>query len=639
MIYYVSTTGSDRACGDKDAPFQTINRAASVAVAGDVIRVHGGVYREWVNPVHGGTSEHKRIVYEAVEGEHPVIKGSEAVTGWEKVKDTVWKATVPNSLFGDWNPYALEVEGDWFVIPKEYRVHLGDVYINGVSMFEGKSMDDLYDDTPRIIGCQTTVKIEDELILHPELTLYKWYSVVEEETTTIYGNFREYDPNKELIEINVRPCCFYPKETGVNYITLRGFEIAHGASPWTPPTSHQIGMVGPHWSKGWIIENNDIHDAKCSGISLGKEERTGHNLHSRFRRKSPHRYQLEAVFAACRLGWSKDTIGSHIVRNNEIHDCGQNGIVGHLGCAFSRIEHNHIYNIGVKHEYWGHELGAIKFHAAIDTLIYNNNIHTSVTGMWLDWQAQGMRVCRNLFYDNNRDFMLEVTHGPILIDHNIFLSHNAFDNWAQGSAMVHNLYCGKIRNTAVMKRNTPYHLPHSTAVAGFTTVNGGDDRYYNNMFVGKWADTEETEKGGFRQFLVNCDKYISPEEYATRESVSSYTVWLKDNAYAGYSVPSKHEQNSFIAKDCGVEITRQDGKVFLTLDIPEEFAKASCEPVCTERLGETRNSEAPFDAPDGSDYDLSFDLIGEKYGDVYRPGPLASIKAGKQTVCVWSEKE
>lgn len=55
-------------------------------------------------------------------------------------------------------------------------------------------------------------------------------------------------------------------------------------------------MIGPHWSKGWIIENNHIHDAKCCGVSLGKDDTTGDNLATRYGRKSGHRYQLESVF-------------------------------------------------------------------------------------------------------------------------------------------------------------------------------------------------------------------------------------------------------------------------------------------------------------------------------------------------------
>lgn len=46
-IYYVAKSGSDRNPGTKNCPFLTIQRAADVAVAGDTVIVHEGVYREW----------------------------------------------------------------------------------------------------------------------------------------------------------------------------------------------------------------------------------------------------------------------------------------------------------------------------------------------------------------------------------------------------------------------------------------------------------------------------------------------------------------------------------------------------------------------------------------------------------------
>ncbi|MBP3434850.1 MAG: right-handed parallel beta-helix repeat-containing protein [Clostridia bacterium] len=642
MIYYVSVHGSDTADGSFSSPFQTINHAAKVAVAGDAIKVFGGIYREWVDPQNGGTSDSNRIVYEAVEGERPVIKGSEIITDWQRVEGSVWKKELQNAMFGDWNPFALEVEGDWLEAPANYRVHLGDVYMNGVSLFEAKSMEDLYDGTPRITCCQNSWRVEDELILHPEQTVYKWYAVVTENTTTVFCNFQDYDPNAQLIEINVRPCCFYPKATGVNYITLRGFEIAQAACPWTPPTSHQIGMVGPHWSKGWIIENNDLHDAKCSALSLGKEESTGHNLHSRFHRKSGHRYQLEAVFSAAQKGWSRDSVGSHIVRNNEIHDCGQNGIVGHLGCIFSRIEHNHIYNIGVKHEFWGHEMAGIKFHGAIDTLVAENNIHNCTLGSWFDWQTQGCRITANLYYANDRDIMVEVSHGPYLIDHNVFMSQYAFDNWSQGGALVHNLFCGKIRNRTILERATPYHFPHSTAVAGYCEIYGGDDRYYNNIFAGLWEDGGEN----LEQFTKHCDRFTEPDDYAARIAAihgsgpNAYAqipqpVWIEDNAYAGFATPSVYEKSAIMAGSISAAVTESDGVWTLTLDIPETLNTATCKAVTTKRLGEPRIAAQAFEAPDGSDLDFSKDFLGDQHTDRLIPGPFASLKAGKQTIPVW----
>ncbi len=181
--------------------------------------------------------------------------------------------------------------------------------------------------------------------------MYQWFAQVDENTTTIYANFQGRDPNQEFTEINVRKCCFYPEETGKNYITVRGFEFAQAACPWTPPTADQPGMVGTNWSKGWIIEDNVIHDAKCSGVSIGKERSTGHNLCTATHRKPGYQYQMEAVFKGKQLGWNREWIGSHCIRRNEIFDCGQNGIVGHLGCVFSEISDNHIYNIAVKQEF------------------------------------------------------------------------------------------------------------------------------------------------------------------------------------------------------------------------------------------------------------------------------------------------
>ncbi len=645
MIYYVSVNGSDKADGSKATPFQTINRAAKIAVAGDTVKVFGGTYREWVDPQNGGTSNHNRIVYEAVEGEKPIIKGSEIVTDWEQIDGTVWKKVLSNQMFGDWNPFALEVEGDWLEEPAtDYRVHLGDVYINGISMFEAKSVEDLYDNAPRITCCQNSWRVEEELILHPEQTVYKWYAVVGEDTTTIFCNFQEYDPNNELIEINVRPCCFYPKATGINYITLRGFEISQAACPWAPPTAHQIGMVGPHWSKGWIIENHDLHDAKCSAISLGKEESTGHNLHSRFHRKSGHRHQLEAVFLAVQKGWSRDSVGSHIVRNNEIHDCGQNGIVGHLGCIFSRIEHNHIYNIGVKHEFWGHEMAGIKLHGAIDTIICENNIHNCTLGSWFDWQTQGCRITANLYYANNRDIMVEVSHGPYLVDYNVFLSQYAFDNWSQGGAFVHNLFCGKIYNKAVLNRSTPYHFPHSTQVAGYCEIYGGDDRYYNNIFAGLWEDGGEN----LEQFTKNCDRFTDPDDYAARiaaidsSGASVYAkipqpVWIEDNAYSGFAAPSVYEKSAIMADGVSVAVTESGGVWTLELDVPQELCDARCKEVTTVRLGEPRIAAQAYEQPDGSTVDLSKDFFGNCHTDHLIPGPFASLKPRKQKIVVWKK--
>ena len=257
-------------------------------------------------------------------------------------------------------------------------------------------------------GRSTTGPGRPTAIRDPEQTRHVWYAEVGADETTIWANFQGADPNGELVEINVRRSVFYPTEHHLDYITVRGFELAQAASPWAPPTADQPGLIGPNWAKGWIIEDNVIHDAKCSAVSLGKEASTGHNYATVRRDKPGYQYQLESVFAARQIGWDREHVGSHIVRRNTIYDCGQNGIVGHLGCVFSTIEDNHIYNIALKREFYGYEIAGIKLHAAIDVVIRHNRIHDCSLGTWLDWQTQGTRVSRNLFYGNNRDLFVEV---------------------------------------------------------------------------------------------------------------------------------------------------------------------------------------------------------------------------------------
>ena len=79
--YHVSPKGSDENEGSLKAPFKTISKAAAVAVAGDTITVHEGVYREMVVPPRGGVSADKRITNRAAPGEKVQIKGSEIIKG------------------------------------------------------------------------------------------------------------------------------------------------------------------------------------------------------------------------------------------------------------------------------------------------------------------------------------------------------------------------------------------------------------------------------------------------------------------------------------------------------------------------------------------------------------------------------
>ena len=642
MIYHVSKTGSLHGTGSEKEPFLTIQQAADVMMAGDTCVVHEGVYREWVRPKNGGMNENSRITYMAAKGEHVEITGAEVVTEWIPVEGNTYKTVLSNVLFGSYNPYNTRIFGDWWVGPYDYEVHTGDVYLDGVSAYEAVSREEVFHPTIRTKYIyDPNCKGAD--LPHSELTLYQWYAEVDDETTTIYVHFHDKKPENTQVKINVRPHVFYPEKTGLDFITVSGFELSCAATWYAPPTGDQGGLIGPHWAKKWIIENCDIHDSKCSAVSLGKEISTGDQLSTKTVRKPGYTYQMEAVFRARNIGWSKERIGSHIVRNNVIHDCGQNAVVGHMGCIFSEVYGNEIYNIAQKDEWYGYEIAAIKFHVAIDVQIHDNYIHNCSRGSWMDWQAQGTHIFRNLYENNLEDIMVEVSHGPYLIENNILTSKKALENASQGGAFVHNLIMGGMIWWNSPDRGTPYHLPHSTEVLGVVPVYKCDDRFYQNIFFKPEAADESIANGTacYNGCPTSLEEYIekvcqSGHDDMERFHAVKQPAYINNNVYLNGADTFEREQ-SFTAKEgAQIEIIHKDKQVFLKIVIPKgAFSGLQTKVIGTADLGMTRLSEEGYENPDGSPLTICLDFLSEKITDNPIPGPLQCLKEGENLIKIW----
>jgi len=654
-VFHVSPSGSDRADGSSEYPLRTIGRAASLAQPSDTVLVHAGEYREWVRPPRGGLSDTRRITYQAAPGERVVVKGSERVVGWTPHSGTVWAVTLPHSLFGDFNPFVELVDGDWIVYPSPDapRRHLGDVYLNGRSFYEADDLAGVLDPALRteVLDHWTGVTIG---VHDPDQTRYVWYAEVGEDATTIWANFHGADPNAELVEINVRRSVFYPTEHHVDYVTVRGFELAQAACPWTPPTADQPGLIGPNWAKGWVIEDNTIHDAKCSAISLGKEASTGHNYATERGDKPGYQYQLESVFSARQIGWDAEHVGSHVVRGNTIFDCGQNGIVGHLGAVFSTIEDNHIYNIALKREFYGYEIAGIKLHAAIDVVIRHNRIHDCSLGTWLDWETQGTRVSRNIYYRNCRDLFVEVSHGPYLVEHNVLASPASLELFSQGGAFVHNLIGGTVSAEPVIDRPTPYHVPHSTQVAGYAAVLGGDDRFVGNIFLSgdvsrAYGPTRRPEQAvgygtaGYDDHPASLEEYVSAVGDPTLGDHERFAgvpqpVYIRDNVYGGASPYSGEDSATLLdAASVGFEVRDEGGAVYLRTRLPEAFDGVRLGVVTGADLPPVRLVGADFEERDGSVASMAVDLVGfaKDAANTWPAGPLAGLASGEQRTRIW----
>lgn len=243
---HVDKKGSDCGLGNVESPFLTIDKAASVAQPGDSIIVHEGIYHEEITHINTGLSESRRISFEAAQDEQVIIKGSEEITGWQQIDGSIWKVEIDNNIFKDFNPFATKLFGDWLAVDNDKS--LGQVYLNNQSLFEVSEYEQLAD--PKLVeetldhwtNKQVTYDYKDQ-------SIYVWYAKLENDITTIYVNFHDYNPNNEVTEINVRKSAFRPFKMHTNYITIRNFEIANVATQWSPPTAAQTGMIDTHWNK------------------------------------------------------------------------------------------------------------------------------------------------------------------------------------------------------------------------------------------------------------------------------------------------------------------------------------------------------------------------------------------------------
>jgi hypothetical protein len=343
------------------------------------------------------------------------------------------------------------------------------------------------------------------------------------------------------------------------------------------------------------------------------------------------------------------------VRRNTIYDCGQNGIVGHLGCVFSTIEDNHIYNIALKREFYGYEIAGIKLHAAIDVIIRHNRIHDCSLGTWLDWQTQGTRVSRNLFYHNNRDLFVEVSHGPYLVEHNILASPASLEIFSEGGAFLNNLVCGTVLLEPVVDRPTPYHVPHSTQVAGYAAIHGGDDRHVGNIFLGgnaaqaygpsaQFGQRAEYGTVGYNGHPASMEDYLALVGDPSRGDHERFMgvkqpVYIRDNLYAAAARPYEAEKGATVltGTDVVAMVVDEGTEVYLESRLPAEFDNVRLGIITGSDLERVRFVDAEFEERDGSPAVLAGDLVGldKAAGGSYPAGPITALASGVARTRVW----
>ncbi len=570
--YHVAIHGDDANNGSAANPLRTISKAATLAQSGETVTVHEGTYREWVSPQRGGTGEDTRITYRAAKGEKVVIKGSEIIKDWKKVRGSTWKVGLPNTFFGDYNPYALKLIGGWLEYGKWH--HRGDVYLNGKAFLEKK--------TEREVGDASGT----------------WFCRTDKKTTFITANFGKSDPNRETVEIAVRPSLFMPEISGLKYITVDGLSFLHAASNWSPPNIPlQPGAVGTRMGKRWIIQNCTVTDCRTVGIILGAAPGVDYR--------------------------DIDAYGDHVIRNNVIRRCGQAGIAGLQGATRSLIENNLIEETNYRKEFGGAETAGIKFHYSVDTIIRGNLIRgvyrqkMSAFGIWMDNANQGTRITGNIIYNTDAEpIFVEINHGPILMDNNVVVGERIkrIRSNSQANVFAHNLFVDAVYWWDTGEARYPrYYKPHTQRIAGKKIATAAQDRWYNNVFIRIGLDTVEKTRGykiekvkdyrsDYNLFLEGAKKSLFGDENS-----------VVDAHVTDFSIEERPE---------GVTITFSAGDLQRQLKGPWVNAKLVG---VFETVGQT------IEDRHGNPITVDTDIRGRKRARPV-PGPLSKLKPGRNSI-------
>jgi hypothetical protein len=504
-LLHVSKNGNDANSGTADQPYLTINHAAQLAQPGDTVVVHAGLYRETVKPARGGTDEAHRITYTNAGDGEVVIKGSEEINTWVAQSGNVWRVTLPDSFFGDYNPYATgQPHGGGTDVFPGYTA--GDVYLDEQAYYEKGALGDV------------------------QAMASTWYTEVSGGNTTIYANFGGADPNAKLAEINVRRQIFAPDAWGLGYITVRGLTVKHAANTYSDfpssPSRRQAGAISVNGGLRWIIENNIIINARtiCIDIGLGNDEWAGNrpgNTRTDFHRT--------------------DLYGSHIVRNNYIAKCGQAGITGVFSWN-SDILYNRIEDTNYRNEFSGAETAPIKVHYMNEGLIKGNYIKNSTgnnsAGIWTDWGNQNVRITGNIVMNAPWGYYAEAVFGPILVDNNVFIGDRdirTFD--ATGIVFANNLFIddgnfsidGPGRDAYYFQPGTMNETTASTAVQKFF--------WYNNLVQGSTLPNNATNKTHVKE--GNFTDVISNSHYTATNTQLQLNFDLNTSGITGLTPVTK----------------------------------------------------------------------------------------------------
>jgi alpha-N-arabinofuranosidase len=150
-------------------------------------------------------------------------------------------------------------------------------------------------------------------------------------------------------------------------------------------------------------------------------------------------------------------------------------------------------------------------------------------------------------------------------------------------------------------------------VAGLQKIPGGDDRFYNNIFVGPASG------------LVQYDKAAQPMQMAGN-------VFLKG------AKPSKSEQDPLVLSesDPAIKLVEKADGLYIEIVPDKAWAQKQRQLVTTELLGKAKVPDLPYEQPDGSPLRIDTDYLGKKRPEQNpTAGPFENPGQGELVLKVW----
>jgi Right handed beta helix region len=95
-VYYVAKNGDDSNSGTSlGAPFQTIQKCASVMIQGNTCYIRAGTYRETITPANSGIPS-APIAFQPYDGESVTISGADVISGWSVYSGAIYESSNMN---------------------------------------------------------------------------------------------------------------------------------------------------------------------------------------------------------------------------------------------------------------------------------------------------------------------------------------------------------------------------------------------------------------------------------------------------------------------------------------------------------------------------------------------------------------